>query len=153
MPTDVSYFKVENDNTTYAFNDSNLESALASEVVRSIAADQANATAASTAQSRADAAYTLAGTKEDAIKGGTITLSTSWTGSDPFTQTVTVSGLTVTTTSLITLQPTDAQLDALEEANIRTLRVDNNSGTLTAHARGGKTTAAMTIQCTVTEVG
>lgn len=87
-----------------------------------------------------------------AIKAGSITLSTTWSGAGPYTQTVTVSGVTVTSNSEISLRPTPAQIAALQTDGITGLVVENNAGTLTATAIGGSTSAAMTIACDVTEV-
>lgn len=83
---------------------------------------------------------------------GSISLSASWSGAaSPYTQTVTVSGATVTANSKVDLQPTAAQIAALIAAGVTGLVIENNNGTLTAYAVGAAT-GAMTVQCTVTEV-
>lgn len=89
---------------------------------------------------------------QTAIDGGTISLSLSWSGSDPYTQTVTVTGATVTSNSLISLQPTVAQLASLIADGVVALSIENNAETLTAYALGAAPTTAMSIACTVTEV-
>ena len=86
------------------------------------------------------------------IDGGTITLSATWSGAGPYTQTVTVSGASVTSKSEISLRPTPDQLAELIADGITALVIENNDGVLTATAIGGQTSAAMTIACTVTEV-
>ena len=83
---------------------------------------------------------------------GSITMSASWTGNNPYTQTVTVTGATVTSHSLVSLQPTAAQMASLISAGVSALTIENNNGTLTAYAIGSAPSAAMTMQCTVTEV-
>lgn len=87
-----------------------------------------------------------------AVPSGTLTLSLSWNGSGPYTQTVTVTGATVTSNSLISLQPTAAQLASLIADGVVALSIENNTGVLTAYALGAAPTTAMTIACTITEV-
>lgn len=91
--------------------------------------------------------------KQDAIKTGTVTLSATWSGSSsPFKQTVTVTGVTVTSNSKVDLQPTAAQIETLISAGVTSMVVENNSGTLTVYAIGSAPSEAMTLQCTVEEV-
>ena len=88
------------------------------------------------------------------LKGGSITLSASWTGAgSPYSQTVTVTGATVTASSKVDLQPTAAQLESLLSDGVSALIVENSEGTLTACALGAAPSAAMTVKCTVEEVG
>lgn len=84
------------------------------------------------------------------IKSGSIALSSTWSGSGPYTQTVFVTG--VTTASRVDLQPTAAQLAALQADGVMALTVENNNGTLTVYALGAAPSAAMTVQYTMTEV-
>lgn len=84
---------------------------------------------------------------------GSISFSASWTGAaSPYTQTVTVTGATVTASSKVDLQPTAAQIASLISDGVTGMVVENNSGTLTAYAVGAAPSSAMTVQCTVTEV-
>lgn len=83
---------------------------------------------------------------------GSITLSDTWTGTaSPHSQTVTVTGATVTANSKVDLQPTAAQIESLISDGVTGLVIENNNGTLTAYAVGAATTAEMTLQCTVEE--
>lgn len=82
----------------------------------------------------------------------TITFSQSWSGSGPYTQTVTVTGATVTSNSSISLKPTAAQIAQLIADGVKAITIENNAGTLTAYALGKTPSTAMTIACTVIEV-
>lgn len=92
------------------------------------------------------------GVFQPVIDGGTVTLGTTWSGSGPYTQTVTVTGAAVTQHSKVDLQPTAAQLAALLADGVTALVIENNAGTLTAYAIGAAASTSMTVQCTVTEV-
>lgn len=83
-------------------------------------------------------------------KQANVTLSATWSGTDPYTQTVAVSG--VTSSSKIDIQPSAAQIQQLSGDGVQALYISNNNGTLTAYSIGAAPTVAMTIQCTVTEV-
>lgn len=85
-------------------------------------------------------------------EGGTVTLSAAWSGLGPYYQTVTVTGATVTANSEVSLRPTAAQLDSLILEGVTAMMIENNGGTLTAYSLGAAPSAAMTIECTVTEV-
>lgn len=83
---------------------------------------------------------------------GSITLSTTWTGAaSPYSQTVTVTGATVTASSKVDIQLTAAQIASLISDGVTGLVIENNNGTLTAYAVGAATSATMTVQCTVEE--
>lgn len=84
----------------------------------------------------------------------TVTIETTWTdsGSGYYTQTVTISGR-ITNQSKVDLQPSATAIAQLISDGVFALYIDNTSGTLTAYAVGGATTASLTLQCTVTEVG
>lgn len=84
-------------------------------------------------------------------KRTTVTLSSSkWTGSsNPWSQVITMNG--VTANSKIDLQPTATQIVELQNADIM-LMIENNNGTTTAYAIGGKPTKNYTMQALITEV-
>jgi len=88
--------------------------------------------------------------KEDAIRAASVTLSASWSGSGPYTQSVSISGATANTK--VDLQPNAAALAQLLSDGVSALYIENNGGTLTAYALGAAPTAALTLQCTLTEV-
>lgn len=87
----------------------------------------------------------------DPPKAGSISLSGTWSGSGPYTQTVTVTGATVTASSKVDIQLTAAQIATLITAGVTAMVIENNNGTLTAYAVGAAP-SAMTVQVTVTEV-
>ena len=84
------------------------------------------------------------------VKTASITLAAaSWTGDDPYTQTVTISG--VTAKSRVDLNPSAAVLSAAMEGGYG-LVIGNNNGTVTAYAVGAKPPADITVQISITEV-
>lgn len=89
---------------------------------------------------------------EAEIQLGSISLSSTWSGSGPYSQTVTVTGATVTANSKVDIQLTAAQIASLIADGVKGLVIENNNGTLTAYAVGVAPSSAMTIQVTVTEV-
>lgn len=81
----------------------------------------------------------------------TVTLPTaSWTGSDPYTQTVTISGSTANTK--VDIQPSETLYDQLVADNVGYLAIKNVDGTLTAVAKGGKPSVDLTVQVTYNNV-
>lgn len=82
------------------------------------------------------------------ISSVTITGS-NWTGSSsPYSQGVTING--VTSNSKVDFQPTASQIITLQNAGVQ-LMVENNSGTCTVWALGNKPTSDMTISVLLTE--
>jgi len=82
----------------------------------------------------------------------TITTTTTWSGSDPYTQTVTLANYTATSNTKVDIQPTAAQIAQLITDEVTSLLISNTSGTLTMYATGAAPTTAMTLQVTCTEV-
>ena len=83
----------------------------------------------------------------------TISFSDTWTGdASPYTQSITISGYTVTLNSKVDLQPSAEVLAQLINDGVLALYIANDDGTLTAVAVGEKPSAAMTIQATIEEV-
>ena len=89
--------------------------------------------------------------KQMKIKYASVTLSTDWTGdASPYTQTVTISGITAN--SKVDLQPDATAITKMADDGTVALYIANDNGTLTAYAVGDKPTVALTIQATITEV-
>lgn len=74
----------------------------------------------------------------------------SWTGSDPYTQTVTIRGSTANTK--VDIQPSEKIYDKLVADNVGYLAIKNVDGTLTAVAKGGKPSVDLTVQVTYNNV-
>lgn len=85
------------------------------------------------------------------VKKKTISLPTaSWTGSGPYTQTVTITGITVN--SKVDIQMDATALGVLIDSGTSAIWIENNNGTLTAKALGEKPNANLSVQVTITEV-
>lgn len=76
----------------------------------------------------------------------------SWTGSDPYTQTVTISSSTITANTKVDIQPSEEVYDQLVADNVGYLAIKNVNGTLTAVAKGGKPSVDLTVQVTYNNV-
>ena len=81
-----------------------------------------------------------------------ITTTTTWSGSGPYTQTVSLGSHTPTANSKVDLQPNATVISQMISDGVKALYVSNTSGTLTMYAVGAAPTVALTIQATVTEV-
>lgn len=81
----------------------------------------------------------------------TISTGTSWSGDDPYTSTVTLTGYTVTGNTMVSVLPSTDVIEQMTEDGITNIFITNNNGTLTATAVGAAPTAAMTLQVLCTE--
>ena len=85
------------------------------------------------------------------VKKNTISIPTaSWAGSGPYTQTVTITGITVN--SKVDIQMDATALGVLIDSGTSAIWIENNNGTLTAKALGEKPNANLSVQVTITEV-
>ena len=92
---------------------------------------------------------TILGYVFDAEKSLTLPTA-SWTGSDPYTQTVTIPNSTANTK--VDIQPSEEVYDQLVADNVGYLAIKNVDGTLTAVAKGGKPSVDLTVQVTYNNV-
>ena len=81
-----------------------------------------------------------------------ITTSTTWSGSGPYTQTVTLSNYTVTNNSKIDIQPNANAISQLIADGVSGLYINNNNSVLTLYAIGSAPTTALTLQVSIIEV-
>lgn len=81
-----------------------------------------------------------------------ITLSSTWNGSDPYTQTVTIAGQTITNKTKVDIQPSSTVITAMMNNGIYGIYIENNNGTLTAYSVGGKPSSSLTVQVSLSEV-
>lgn len=79
----------------------------------------------------------------------TVSLGTSWTGTGPYTQVVTIDG--IDSDSKIDLQPDANVINKLIESGTTALYIVNDGGVATAVALGAAPNAALDIQCTITK--
>lgn len=95
------------------------------------------------------------GANGKAVVKATISFPSTWTDSTYgyFTATPTVTGYTVTANSKIDLEPSAAGILNLQYSGTTAMFVENNNGVLTAYAVNNAPGSAMTMQCTITEVG
>lgn len=81
------------------------------------------------------------------------TLSTTWTGSDPYYQVITLDdNIPLTENSKVDILLTEEVLVQLLEDRVLSLWVENNNGTLTAKALGDVPSVELTVPCTVMEM-
>ena len=89
---------------------------------------------------------------QPSIVPGSLSLTESWEDHETyFTQALTFAGMPAN--GKVDLQPDYATINQLIEDGVTSLYVENTDGVLTAYATGAAPTAALTIQCTITEVG
>ena len=89
---------------------------------------------------------------QPSIVTGSLSLTESWEDHGTyFTQALTFAGMP--TNGKVDLQPDYATINQLIDDGVTSLYVENTDGVLTAYATGAAPTAALTIQCTITEVG
>lgn len=81
----------------------------------------------------------------------TISTGTSWSGDDPYTSTVTLTGYTVTGNTMVSVLPSSDVIEQMVADGTTNIFISNNNGTLTANAIGAAPTAAMTLQVLCTE--
>lgn len=83
---------------------------------------------------------------------GSLSIGTSWTGSEsPYSQSITISGYTVTANTRVDLAADANTIATLTEQGVKSLFVVNDNGALTLYAVGEKPTSSITVQAAVYE--
>lgn len=87
------------------------------------------------------------GTDYTKINTATISVAyANWSGSGPYTQTITISGATITSKTKVNIQADETALAQLIDDGVSAMFVKNNSGTLTLYAIGAAPTDNITLQ-------
>lgn len=76
--------------------------------------------------------------------------ATGWSGSGPWTRTVSITGGTAS--SMVDIQTSDAVINTMIESGTTALFIKNDSGVFTLVAIGAIPNAAITLQVSITEV-
>ena len=76
--------------------------------------------------------------------------TTGWSGSGPWTRTVSIAG--GTTSSMVDIQSSDAVINTMIESGTTALFIKNDNGVFTLVAIGAVPNAAVTLQVSITEV-
>ena len=76
--------------------------------------------------------------------------TTGWSGSGPWTRTVSITGGTAS--SMVDIQSSDAVINTMIESGTTALFIKNNNGVFTLVAMGAIPNAAITLQVSITEV-
>lgn len=82
----------------------------------------------------------------------TLTIGTSWSGNDPYTQPLTVSGYTVTSKTKVDLVGDETVIASLVADGVSQIHVVNTNSSLSVVALGAAPTAQLTVQAVFTEV-
>ena len=76
--------------------------------------------------------------------------TTGWSGSGPWTRTVSITGGTAS--SMVDIQSSEAVINTMIESGTTALFIKNNNGVFTLVAMGAIPNAAITLQVSITEV-
>ena len=75
----------------------------------------------------------------------TISLGTTWSGSGPYTQAVTLTGYNPSASTMVSILPDETVINQMLNDGVGQIYIKNDNGALSAVAFGGTTTAALTL--------
>lgn len=75
----------------------------------------------------------------------------NWSGDGPYTQSLSIDGYTLTSKSVVSMQPTADQITQLIADKVSAITVKNVNGSLTAYAVGAYPSVTMALQCRIVE--
>lgn len=81
-----------------------------------------------------------------------LTIGTAWTGDNPYQQSISVTGYSVTTKTKVDLDADSNTIDEMLSMEVSQIYIENNNGTLTAIAIGEKPTRSLPVQAIFSEV-
>lgn len=84
-------------------------------------------------------------------KAATVSLGTTWSGSDPYTQSIT-SSFTTTAKTVVDIQPDPDIVAQLINDGVSEMLIKNDGGTLTAYSFGGAPSTSLTLPVIYSEV-
>lgn len=90
--------------------------------------------------------------KQNAVCVDSITTTTTWSGADPFTQSVTLGSYTATASTQVDIQPDAATIAQLMADGVKAIYIANSAGELTLTVIGAAPSVALTLQVTCMEV-
>lgn len=83
---------------------------------------------------------------------GSITFTTNWSGSGPYTQAVVAEGYSPTAQTKVDLLADNDIISRMILGGVNQIYIENNNGVLTAYAVGSKPKASMVVQAVFSEV-
>lgn len=84
------------------------------------------------------------------IRHATVTLTTTWQGGNPYSQAVTISGITAN--SKVDIEPDANVIAQMQSDGVGAIYIANNNGTLTAYAMQNAPSVSLTVPVSITEV-
>ena len=81
-----------------------------------------------------------------------IALSGNWSGNDPYTQPVTITGYATSANTRADIMPDDSIAEQMINDGVETIYIENDNNVFTAYAIGGRPSSAYNLTVVLTEV-